>query len=267
MDAEQLFLDNLPLVDRILASTARRHRLTKEEAEDFASVVKLKLIANDYEVLRTFEGRSSLGGFLVAVVQRAYIDHCNHLWGKWRPSAEARRLGPLAVRLDTLLHRDGLTLEEACARAAPEEREPMRQLAARLPQRVRRRIDGEEKLGSLPAAGGSPEGDLLEREREAAAGRLQQALAQAVERLGADDRLLLQLRLYEGVSLVSVARSFGHEPRQVYRRWETLIGTLRKSLEKGGLDARQVAWALGAEMPSGGEGDASRPSNRTGLSP
>ena len=91
MDAETLFLEKLPLVDRILAVTSRRNRLTKEEAEDFASVVKLKLIANDYEVLRAFAGRCSLAGYLTAVVQRAYIDHCNHLWGKWRPSAEAGR--------------------------------------------------------------------------------------------------------------------------------------------------------------------------------
>ena len=91
MDAERVFLDNLALIDRIVAATCRRNRMTAEETEDFGSSLKLKLIANDYEVLRAFEGRCSLGGYLTAVVQRAFIDHRNHLWGRWRPSAEARR--------------------------------------------------------------------------------------------------------------------------------------------------------------------------------
>ena len=43
-DFERLFLDNLALIDRIVATTCRRNRLTKEESEDFASVVKLKQI-------------------------------------------------------------------------------------------------------------------------------------------------------------------------------------------------------------------------------
>ena len=49
---ERLFLDNLPLIDRLIAAIRRRHRLTKEECEDFQSVVMIKLIDGDYEVLR-----------------------------------------------------------------------------------------------------------------------------------------------------------------------------------------------------------------------
>src|SRR4029453_1116188 len=98
------------------------------EGEGFASAVKLKLIANDYQVLRAFQGRSSLGAYLAAVVQRAWLAPPNQPWGKGGPSAAARRMAPLAVRLDTLLHRDGLTLDEACASAAPEERAELRRL-------------------------------------------------------------------------------------------------------------------------------------------
>ena len=90
MDAERLFLDNLALIDRIVAATCRRHRLTAEETEDFGSSVKLKLIANDYEVIRAFQGRCSLAGYLTAVILRAFIDHRNHLWGRWRPTGFLR---------------------------------------------------------------------------------------------------------------------------------------------------------------------------------
>ncbi len=260
MDAERLFIENLPLVERIVAATCRRHRLTREEAEDFGSVVKLKLIADDYATLRQFAGRCSLAGYLATVIQRAYSDHCNHLWGKWRPSAEARRLGPLAVRLDTLLHRDGLTLAEACARAAPEDRAEMERLATRLPSRIRRRIDGEERLAQTPAREASPEAEMIEHEGERTLAGVERALAEALERLAAEDRLLLQLRFYEGVTLASAARALGCDARQLYRRWEALRRELRQALERGGHDALEVAAALRDSSGGGGGGAHLRPS-------
>jgi RNA polymerase sigma factor (sigma-70 family) len=264
MDAERLLLDHLPLIDRIVAATCRRHRLSAEETEDFGSSLKLKLIANDYEVLRAFEGRCSLAGYLTAVIQRAFVDHRNHLWGRWRPSAEARRLGPLAVRLDTLLHRDGLTLDEACARAAPEERAELARLAARLPVRVRRRVDGEGDLETTPSPEGSPESQLLDKEREEARELLEQALAEAVGQLPDEERLLLQLRLYEGLSLVNIARSLGREVKPLYRRWETMLRHLRVALLRSGCDEQHVALALGQGAGDPGEVSRRRPSIEMG---
>jgi RNA polymerase sigma factor (sigma-70 family) len=259
MDAERLFLDQLPLVDRILAATCRRHRLTKEEGEDFASAVKLKLIANDYQVLRAFQGKSSLGGYLAAVVQRAWLDHCNQLWGKWRPSAAAKRMGPLAVRLDTLLHRDGLTLDEACASAPPEDRAEMQRLALKLPPRVRRRMGDEEELATVAAGDGSPEAGLIERERATAAERLEEALEGALGQLDDEDRLLVQLRLQQGLTLVSVARAFGVDARTLYRRWENLLRKLRTALEQRGYDVSQVSWVLEAGGAVASEAGSRRP--------
>jgi RNA polymerase sigma factor (sigma-70 family) len=264
MDAERLFLDNLALIDRIVTATCRRHRMTREETEDFASSLKIKLIADDYAVLRVYEGRCSLAGYLTAVVQRALMDHRNHLWGRWRPSAEAKRLGPVAVRLDTLLHRDGLTLEEACAKSAPEDREEMERLAARLPHRVRRRVAGEEELVEAVDPDRSPEDELLEREREGARSGIERALAGVLAELGDEDRLLLQVRLQEGVSVVSLARALGQDVKQLYRRWETLLRRLRKSLEQCGYDAGQVSWALESRTGSGSEFGPAGPSQQVG---
>jgi len=44
-------------------------------------------------LLAKFEGRSSLRTFLTVVIQRLFLDHRISAWGKWRPSAEARRGG------------------------------------------------------------------------------------------------------------------------------------------------------------------------------
>jgi len=264
MDLEKLLLDNLPLIERIVAVTCRRQRLTKEESEDFGSVVKIKLIANDYAVLRAFSGRCTLAGYLTAVIQHAYLDHRNHLWGKWRPSAEAKRLGPLAVRLDTLMNRDGMTLDEACTASPAEDRDAMRALAPKLPSRVKRKVEGTAGLESLAASDGSPESRLIDEERDRASAGLERILAAAVEGLPPEDRLLIQLRVANGVSLASVARSYGQDARQIYRRWETLRRQLRASLERQGWDARQVAWVLESEGGAGGETGAPRPSTGVG---
>ena len=252
MDSERLFLDNLALIDRIVAATCRRHRLTAEETEDFGSCLKVKLIANGYEVLRAFEGRCSLAGYLTAVIQRAFIDYRNHLWGRWRPSAEARRLGPLAIQLDTLLNRDGMSLEEACARATPDQRAEMERLAGRLPIRLRRHVDREDTLERAASPDHSPESLLIEKEREAARERLEHALAEAIGQLPEEDRLVIQLRLHDGISLVDISHSLGRDVRQLYRRWETMLRHLRAALERRGCNAQQVALALGEDSPRPG---------------
>ena len=113
MTREQLFLSELALIERVIAWVCARRCLRGAEAEDFGSTVKLRLIENDYEILGRFEGRSSLKTYMTVVVHRLYLDYQTQRFGKWRPSAEARRLGPVALRLEALLYRDGLTFEEA----------------------------------------------------------------------------------------------------------------------------------------------------------
>ena len=100
MDYERFLLENLGTVERVVAYVARRHRLSRDEANELSSAVKLKLVDHDYEVLRRYEGRSSLRTYLTAVVIRLFLDDRVARWGKWRPSAQAKRLGAVAVLLD-----------------------------------------------------------------------------------------------------------------------------------------------------------------------
>ena len=87
MDYKRLVVDNLPLVDSVVRTIARRHGLSADQQDELGSSVKLKLVENDYEVLRKFEGRSSMRTYLTAVVQRHFLDSRTALWGRWRPCA------------------------------------------------------------------------------------------------------------------------------------------------------------------------------------
>ncbi|MGH7489945.1 MAG: hypothetical protein ACREMY_30715, partial [bacterium] len=82
---ETAFLSLLPTIDRIVSFVCRRNNLGPAEADDFRSLVRLKLIENDYDVLRRYQGRSTLRTYLTVVVQRRFLDYRISEWGKWRP--------------------------------------------------------------------------------------------------------------------------------------------------------------------------------------
>ena len=142
-----LFLQHLDLIEKTIRAVCREKQLAKEEADDFAQSVHLKLLEDSGAVLRKYRGQASLPTYLRTVVLRHLLDQRNSQWGKWRPSAKAVRLGPHAERLEKLLVRDGLTLEEAVQILMTElrlTRIEIETLASELPPRVaRRRVDDE----------------------------------------------------------------------------------------------------------------------------
>ena len=114
MDYERLLLKHLDEIDQLVRTWGRRRHLSPAEQEDFAGFVRLRLIEDDYAVLRKFQERSTLWTYLSSVIGRLSLDYCAEQWGRWRPSA-ADRLGPEAVALERLVTRDGHTLDEAIA--------------------------------------------------------------------------------------------------------------------------------------------------------
>lgn len=223
-----------------MAFVCRRQRFSAEAGEEFAAEVNLKLVEDDYRVLRRFEGRSSLSTYLVAVVQNFALDYRDRLRGRWRPSSRASTLGADAVRLEELLHRDGRSREEALAiltvegRAAPGGAELEALCAPRGPRRP-------EVAGFDPEAAGAPaveptaERTLLEAEARPEARRLAQVLNRAVDGLRDEDRLAIRLRYGDGLPVVEVARVLGREPRPLYRRFEKVLARLRRALAAGGI--------------------------------
>lgn len=249
MDYERLFLEQLGLVEQTVRFIGRRHHLSAEELEELSSTVRLKLIENDYEVLRKYEGRSSLRTYLTAVIHRHFLDARIARWGKWRPCAQARKLGPEAMLLDRLLTRDGLSFTEAVevlrtnhgVRLTEAE---IYDLSAQLPSRASRRFVGEEQLGdaAVPAqASGTP---LELAELQAEAGQVEQALSAVLERLPSEDRLILKLRFQENFQISQIARLLRLEQKPLYRRLEQLMLSLRRELEARGVRSDRVARLL-----------------------
>jgi RNA polymerase sigma factor (sigma-70 family) len=244
-ELEGLFVSSLPDIERVSRFIARRHRLSPTEVDDFCSEVNLAIIENNYAVLASFQGRSSLRTYLTTVVQRLFLDYRRKLWGKWRPSAEAQRRGPLALRLEILLYRDGLSFEEALETmrtnfACPESREALVALAHDLPQRINRRAvsEGGEEMAMVPAGDlASPE---IQVESASTVSRAQASINETMEALPAQDRLVLRMRFEDDISVADIARTLHLDQKRLYRHLEGIFEGFRKSLEDRGLGWPEV---------------------------
>ena len=238
MTPRELFESELPMVREVIAYICRRRRLPRDEAEDFRSWTFLKLMDNDYAILRKFEGRASLRTYLTVVIERLSIDYQISRWGKWRPSARAIDLGPEAVELDSLLFRDGYSVHEAVQLLLSRGKTSLAEdallgIASQLPARPRRALTALP--ASLAAETGAADRGILERERAAECRKLREALGQAFQGLSEEDRLIARLRFVNGLPPNQIASALSLPVKDLYRRIEHLKKRLRKRLEEGGI--------------------------------
>ncbi len=248
MDHQRLLLDHLDLIDQIVRKTGRRRHLSAAEREDFAGFVRLRLIDDDYAVLRKFQGRSSWSTYLAAVIDRMSLDFCAQMWGRWRPSAIAERLGPEAVLLERLVTRDGHTVEEAIALAKHRDvvlaESELRRLWQQLPTRIRPTDVGEDAAASVVNNDNS---EILveETDRARAVERLNRGLRKAFSEIAATERVTIALVFDEKLPLAKVAALTGSSLPTIHRRLKKSFQHLEAALTRQGFGKEEVAGLIG----------------------
>jgi len=265
MDPERLLVEHLPEVERTIAFICRRHHLRGADAEDFGSFAKLKLIENDYAILRKFEGRSELRTFLGVVVHRLLLDFRNHTLGKWRPSAEAKRLGAKAVALETLLHRDRRPMDEALQtmRSAGNDTSDaeLHEIAARLPRRpIRPRDVPIEELMNEPASEADAELRAMDADRDRLADCVAEVVRKTIERLPKEDRAILRMHFIAGMTVARIGRSLGVEQKPLYPRLLRVLATIHRALDEASITQEDIEDLIGRTdidfgLGSGDDGD------------
>ncbi len=184
------------VIREIIAHCARR--FSPQDGEDFSQTVMVRLIEEDYRILREFKGRSSLRTYLATAIKRMLLDYQNHLWGKWHPSAEAKRLGPTAVWLERLRYRDKLSFEEACRVILGEDPEVSRAnleiFEAKISARIPRHFVGEEHLESEADPKLRPDERLEAKELAGLSRRVLGILLFCINLLDPEERTLLWLK-------------------------------------------------------------------------
>lgn len=251
---DQLFLTYLPHIKRVATHACRKACFSREDTEDFIADVQCKMIEDDYAVFRKFQGKSTMETYLTVVVRRHFQDHLNHIWGKWRPSAEAVRLGPLSIQLDRLLNRDGFSLDEAheILRTNHHIEISLHELAAlarKLPRRnPPRRMESEEVLKDHADEGLDPAETVIDKEERTRCQEILGFLEEAMARLSDEDALLVKMSAKYKVS--EIARILRIEQKPLYRRLEKILNALREDLEARSVCAEEIKGLLGT--PRGG---------------
>jgi RNA polymerase sigma factor for flagellar operon FliA len=247
MDPQSIFLDALPLIDRIVHAVGRRGALSDDERADFASWVKLRLLEDDYGIIRKFERRASFATYINVVINHLFLDYRNARWGRWRPSATARRLGRLAMRLEQLLHRDGCTLSEAvnvlCTTEEVTDEGDVRQLASQLPVRMPHREVGDGALWAVAAEEQTDDAILAEEQADEVRAA-ECILNEALRGLSAEDQTICRLIYWENFTVAEVARALRLRQKPLYRRIERLKARMRIALESNGIDEQRARHLL-----------------------
>jgi RNA polymerase sigma factor (sigma-70 family) len=236
---------------KVAEITCRRNSVWGDDAEDFAAVAMMKVIENDYAVLRQFEGRAELRSYLATVVVRRFYEWARERWGRWRHSARAEQLGPVAKHLEALVYRDGCSLREAIevlrSRGGLAQSDgELARMFAQLPVRPHHGRASPALMEELPADDAA-DGEVLDAERDGRCREVMEVLFRALSRLEPEDQVLVRGRYAEGRSVADIARALSREQMPLYRRSERLRNELRAFMEGSGVRQDDVRECLGLD--------------------
>ena len=245
VNEQSLFLSSLPVIDDVASQVCRRHHLIRAEAEDFAAEVRFHFLDRDGEALRRFEGRSSLRTYLIVVIQRLFLDYRNRLWGRWRPSADARRFGPTAMLAERLIVRDGWTFGQAVEMLRTNHQVTVDGALLRFceqlsPRAAGRQLVAESEADDVPSATPPPDANVLRAEQDFLVKRVRAALGRARQALEPEHRLILKMRFDDGVPVVAIARALHLDQKRLYRTIERLLADLCARLAADGITRTEI---------------------------
>ena len=247
MDAEEFYKQHLTVIAQIAHAVCRRNGVDDHDAEDFASDIRLKLCEDNYAVIRKFEGRSTLSTYMTTVIQRMFFQYRVQMWGKWRPSAEARRIGDKGITLERLLTRDGFTYSEAVAilTSGSDPAFTVAEIEAmylRLPVRQPRPmlVPAIENTDNGPAV----EQELFSGDRADLARRAVAVVDEAMASMDAEDQMILRMRFWNGRKVPEIGRALRLDDKKLYKRIDKLLAQLKFALEQAGIPCDAVCELL-----------------------
>jgi RNA polymerase sigma factor (sigma-70 family) len=256
-----LYSEHADAIEAVLAYTRRANLLSADDGEEFSSWARLRLLEDDCAVLRKFEGKSKVKTFLVTVLQRLFLDWRNQEWGKWRPTAEARRIGRLAIELERLVLRDGIEYEQAAQLLV--SRQVVGAVAecdaawARLKRAGGRHFVTEDVLELVPAQASGGADPVEVEQRRLLAAKVVQALHEVLAQLPPADNLIFRLRYWDNISVANIARLQQIEQKPLYRRFDQVNAHIRQGLRARDIpddQVRQLFDGLSIDLDDSGAG-------------
>lgn len=249
MNPETLLVAHLREVDQVIDFVCKRHHV--HDRDDFASWVMLKLVENDYAILSKFEERCSIKTFLSVVIHRLCLDYHNHLYGKWRPSTHARRLGDKAIALERMVNRDHKSLGEAVAElrfsGVDISESEAEALLDALPEKQQRpRTVAIDAVQILVEAAPDGDGFASAVDRSEIARHIQHVLRETIAAFEPQDRLIFRMRFLTGMTVAEIAARLRLEQKPLYVRVQKQLAEARRALLAAGITAADAERLIGA---------------------
>jgi len=263
VSASHLYSEHADSIESVLAYIRRANRLSADAGDEFCASARLRLLEDDCAVLRKFRGQSSFKTYLVIVLQRQFLDWRAAEWGRWRPSTEARRLGPIAIELSKLVLRDGMEYEQAArlliAKGLATSEAECDGVWTQLKKRRQRSFVDLDEVEELSTHSADPVEHEQDRSRRNA---VVLALRSARAGLPPADQLILKLRLESGFTVARIAKLQGADQKALYRRFEQIYRDLKKAMTAAGVSEEDVGVCFGqldddddgSSAPIGGKG-------------
>ncbi len=248
--AEAIFLAHLEWINRAAAKACSKYGVHGPDADDFTARVRMKLVEDDYVVIRRFVGSSEIKTYLLAVVRHLLADLVREQRGRWRVSAAAERIGPPAPELEKLVHHDRYTVPQAGEKLRTAGRTTLSDTAlarmlAGLPERAPLRPEVQEPEKRLDPPGDSRADDrVMDAETGSRRARMLAVLAKVIGEMEEEDRLIVQMHFAEDQTVATVARALRLEQKPLYRRVDRLRSRLRALLVSAGLRPEDVRGLL-----------------------
>lgn len=244
------FSDHKVLVQSIVDFVARKNGLSQAEKEDFSSEVYLKLLQDQSAVFRKFEGKSSIKTYLTVVISRFFLDYRDSLWGRWRPSTQAKRLGSVAMLLEQYTHRDGLSFDQAFQTLSHNHQlsiseVELLELYNQLPIRSERHVVGEETLVNHPSAEQPPDQQITQQLDQNQLEKAVEEVRICLKLLPESDQLILRLHFGKNLPLSLVAKSLQLDQKSLYRKVPKILGDLKTLLEQKGIHSSDLKALIG----------------------
>lgn len=255
MNAEEMFLQHIGTIERICAFVCHRNHVYADAVDEFTQEVKFRLVEDNYSIIRKFEGRSAFPTYLTTVITRLHHQYRVEQWGKWRPSAEARRIGDKAITLERLVTRDGLTFREAVQILTTPSGSlftvaELESIYLRLPTRNPRPMLISDEDTPEAAADTDASERVEARDREQTARTTVAIVDRIMKTFGAEDQLILRMRFWEARKVPDIAVRLQIEQKKIYKRVDKLCGVMRAALEKAGIERGDID-----KLVSGGDQD------------
>lgn len=239
--------------------TRKFNEVTEEDADAFFNDMLDYLKADDFRVLRKFQGKSKITTYITAIISRGAIDLIRKRRGRSRARERAEALGDLGLKVYEAVFQRGYSTLEAyehlkTAWGITEPLSRIEELAETIRGRQKATFEAPESGASwgnirlrvmqdetgnlvVPASGGTPEDALMAAQKTRLAGT---ALAAVLSGLTGEERLLMRMRFPVGEEeaakeLKEISRILGITEKAADNRLRRILLKCREAMLRKGL--------------------------------